>query len=78
MALKARRRPIKGGAEEMIGALGEALEDFESRGWARVHSEIWQVNSATPVQRGQKVRVTGMDGLELTVVPQNGQNGKPA
>jgi len=67
MALKARRRPAVSGREEMIGALGEMLEDAEGEGLARVHSETWTVRCAMPLRAGQKVRVTGMDGLVLEV-----------
>ena len=69
MALKARRRPAVSGREEMIGALGEMLEDTDGEGLAWVHSEAWTVRCATPLKRGQKVRVTGMDGLVLEVNP---------
>jgi membrane-bound serine protease (ClpP class) len=51
----------------MIGAVGEALEDFEVTGSVRVHSEIWRAESGQPVRRGQRVRVTGIDGLHLQV-----------
>jgi len=67
MALKARQRPAVSGREEMIGALGEMLEDAEGEGMARVHSEIWMVRCGTPLKQGQKVRVTGMEGLVLEV-----------
>jgi membrane-bound serine protease (ClpP class) len=43
------------------------LEDFDSEGWARVESERWQVVSARPLRRGQKVRVVGVTGLTLRV-----------
>jgi membrane-bound serine protease (ClpP class) len=69
MALKARERPVVSGSEEMVGAIGEALADFDKSGWARVHSENWKVRTATPVRRGQKLRVSGVKGLELEVVP---------
>ena len=69
MALKARRRPVVTGREEMVGAVGEVLEDFTGEGWARVHSETWRVASAGPLRRGQKVRVTGVNGLVLAVEP---------
>ncbi len=66
-AVKTRHRPVVSGAEEMIGAVGEALEDFAVRGRIRVHSESWTAQSARPVRRGQRVRVVGMDGLLLTI-----------
>ena len=66
-AVKTRRRPVVTGREEMIGATGEALGDFDGSGSVRVHGEIWTADSGRPVRRGQKVRVTAMDGLRLKV-----------
>ena len=37
--LKSQRRPVVSGREELVGASGVVLEDFEREGWARVHSE---------------------------------------
>ncbi|HEY6044704.1 MAG TPA: nodulation protein NfeD, partial [Nitrosospira sp.] len=69
MALKARRAPIVSGREELIGAVGEVLEDTPGEGMARIHGELWSVRSAHPLVHGQKVRVTGIDGLVLLVNP---------
>ena len=71
MALKARKRRVVSGQEEMIGALGEALENFKGEGRVRVHSEEWQAHSSAALKRGQKVKVTAMEGLMLTVEPYN-------
>lgn len=70
MAIKARQRPVVSGMEELLGSIGEAMADFETTGRVRVHSESWRARTTTPVQRGQKVRVTGIDGLELVVEPE--------
>ncbi|MHB1290994.1 MAG: NfeD family protein [Sulfuricella sp.] len=69
MALKARRRRVVSGDEELIGSIGEMLEDAETEGWARVHGENWRVQTRSPLQRGQKVRVLARDGLVLRVEP---------
>ncbi|MGE5241131.1 MAG: NfeD family protein [Bacteroidota bacterium] len=71
MALKARRRRVVSGKEEMIGAIGEALENFRGEGRIRVHSEEWQARSDIALKRGQKVKVTAIEGLMLTVEPYN-------
>jgi membrane-bound serine protease (ClpP class) len=71
MALKARKQRVVSGQEEMIGALGEALENFKDAGRVRVHSEEWQARSDTALKRGQKVKVVGIEGLILTVEPYN-------
>jgi membrane-bound serine protease (ClpP class) len=67
MALEARRRPVVSGREALVGSVGAVLEDCPGEGWARVQGETWRVRSAVPLKRGQRVRVTGMDGLILTV-----------
>ena len=71
LALKARRRRVVSGKEEMIGAIGEALENFKGEGRIRVHSEEWQARSDAGLKRGQKVKVTAIEGLMLTVEPYN-------
>jgi membrane-bound serine protease (ClpP class) len=69
MLLKSRRRPVVSGAEELVGAAGEVLGDFEREGWARVHGETWRVRSRAPLRNGERVRVVAIDGLTLDVVP---------
>ena len=70
MALKAQRRPVVSGREELLDSTGEALEDFEQEGWARIHGETWRIRSAGPLKAGQRVRVVAMHGLLLEVVPE--------
>jgi membrane-bound serine protease (ClpP class) len=67
MAVRNRRRPVVSGHEYLIGAAGEALDDFDAEGWARVQGETWRVRSGAPVHRGQRLRVKSIDGLVLTV-----------
>jgi membrane-bound serine protease (ClpP class) len=72
MAMKARKRQVVSGQEEMLGAPGAALENFkDGEGRVRVHSEEWQARSDKPIKRGQKVKVTRIEGLILTVEPHN-------
>ena len=73
MALKARGRPVVTGAEEMIGATGEILEDMEHEGWARIHSEQWRVRSRVPLKRGSPIRVRARHDLILEVEPKQGE-----
>ncbi len=77
MLVKGRRRPVVSGPEQMVGASGVALEDIRGEGWARVHSETWRVRSSAPLTKGQRLRVTAIDGLTLEVVaePGNGNGG---
>jgi membrane-bound serine protease (ClpP class) len=75
LALKARRRPVVSGHAEIIGASGTALSDFEREGWAQVRGETWRVVSAAPLASGQKLRVSGIDGLTLRVEPDDRHGG---
>ena len=68
-AMKARRRPVVTGREQMIGSHGMVVDGADGEGWVRVHSELWRARSTHPLASGQTVRVTGKEGLVLTVVP---------
>ena len=70
LALKSRRRPVVSGREELLGSRGEVIEATAGGGWARVHGESWRVRSSAPLHAGEAVRVTGMKGLELDVIPE--------
>jgi membrane-bound serine protease (ClpP class) len=74
MAIKARARPVVTGAEEMIGAAGEILEDMDREGWARIHSEQWRVRSSVPLKRGSRVRVRARHDLILDVEAEKEKN----
>jgi membrane-bound serine protease (ClpP class) len=69
MAMRSHKRPVVSGREEMIGAIGEVVADFEGRGAVHVHGERGQARSEVPLQRGQAVAVTAMHGLVLDVKP---------
>lgn len=67
LATRSRHRPVVSGSEQMIGAEGQAVADFQGRGLVHVHGERWQAESAAPLKQGQPVIVTGRQGLVLTV-----------
>ncbi len=68
-AMRARRLEVTTGREAMIGATAVALEDFAERGNVRAFSEIWAAQSPRPVRKGDKLRITGVEGLVLKVEP---------
>jgi membrane-bound serine protease (ClpP class) len=69
MAIRSHRQKIVSGSEEMIGAVGMVVADFEGRGQVHVHGERWQATSPIPLRRGQSVAVTARHGLVLDVEP---------
>jgi membrane-bound serine protease (ClpP class) len=70
LALKARKRPVRTGSEELIGAVGQVLADCDGNGWAHIHGETWRIACPQPLAKGARVRVRSMDGLTLGVEPQ--------
>lgn len=69
LIFKARRNPIVTGQEQMIGAVCEALENFEQQGKVMVHGEVWTAHTDTPIQKGDTAKVKTMRGLILDVIP---------
>jgi membrane-bound serine protease (ClpP class) len=65
--VRSRSAKVVTGAEEMVGASAEVLEITENGYHVRCHGETWQAVSDNPLKIGQKVRVTGRDGLILKV-----------
>jgi membrane-bound serine protease (ClpP class) len=65
----ARRAPLQLGAAALVGAPGEALSEVgPAGGEVFVHGEYWQARSAAAIPKGARVRVTGVQGLTVTVV----------
>ncbi|HEY7752377.1 MAG TPA: nodulation protein NfeD [Steroidobacteraceae bacterium] len=70
LALRARKRPVATGTEQLVGDYAEAVRDFEGRGQVRIYGELWNAVSSARVARGQRVRVDRVDGLTLHVSPE--------
>jgi len=66
-AVRARHRPVRTGAEQMIGSSGEVVSWTENVSRVHVDGEMWQARSSQGLSKGQKVRVVGRTGLTLTV-----------
>jgi membrane-bound serine protease (ClpP class) len=69
LAARSRAQPVVSGKEYLLGATGVVLNTSTAQTFARVQGEMWQVQSSTPLAVGERVRVTGIEGLTLTVVP---------
>jgi membrane-bound serine protease (ClpP class) len=55
------------GAEQLLGATGEATERLAPTGHIRVLGELWEAHSSSEIAPGTTVRVIGVDGLTLEV-----------
>jgi len=73
-----RRHPVSG-AEQLTHEEGVALDEFSGehghyRGHIRLSGERWNAISEAPVKEGDRVQVTAIEGLTVTVrvIPDNG------
>ncbi len=69
MVFAAHNKPVVSGVDEMLGSIGQVLENFEVSGHIHIHGETWQVQSQSPFRSGDQVRVVAIDGLILSVEP---------
>lgn len=67
--LKGRKNPVIGGKEGLLNAEGEVTKKIfpDSQGQIFVHGEIWNAESNEILNPGDKVVVTSLHGLVLTV-----------
>ncbi len=57
------------GGESLIDKVATAKNDFTENGWVSIEGQEWQAISQdkTPIKKGERVVVTGRDGLKLIV-----------
>ncbi len=67
MAVRAHKRQIVSGREEMLGMQGIVASVAGATIYAEIHSESWRVRCNEPLSPGDRVRVVAMDGLVLQV-----------
>jgi membrane-bound serine protease (ClpP class) len=68
-----RDQPVRTGAEELVGAVGEARSTIDPEGRVWLEGALWNarlVNGSGPVRLGDRVTVEAVDGLTLVVRPQ--------
>lgn len=71
LALAAQRQAPATGVGTLVGEQARARTAFvpDTPGMVDAHGEIWQARSAVPIEPGASVRITEVNGLTLTVVP---------
>jgi membrane-bound serine protease (ClpP class) len=77
-----RRRPALG-REGLVGEIGTVRQMIAAAGAdgkVFVHGEYWNATAAEPIDAGERVEVTSVDGMRVTVrrAPQFSQTARPA
>jgi membrane-bound serine protease (ClpP class) len=78
LAVRARMRKARIGADAMVGSPATAMEALAPQGHVLVEGEIWQAVANAPVAAGTRLRVVGHDQLLLQVEPDGQQVSKSA
>jgi membrane protein implicated in regulation of membrane protease activity len=58
----------------LVGTEGEVEERLAPSGYVRVHGELWHaqiMEKDPPIEKGKIIRIKGMRGLTLLVVPED-------
>jgi len=68
--VRAQILPVRAGKETMLGKTIPALAPINARsGRVFVEGEYWNAISEVPIEPGQSVEITAVDGLTLKVKP---------
>jgi len=65
--LRVRRQAPVSGIQMFVGQIGESIDNFSDSGMVKVDGELWQAVTDTPLQKGDKVKIKAVNGLELLV-----------
>lgn len=68
LALHARRAKRDVRISGVIGLAGMAQTPIASEGTVFVRGELWQARSTSEINRGERVRVIGVDGRALRLI----------
>ena len=67
IAVRAQMRRVATGSEGMIGVLGEAASAVHEKGKVLIRGEYWNAFSKAPIEKGKKVQVVDVKGLNIEV-----------
>ena len=65
-----RRYRLRVGPEALLGVRAEVVRPCAPVGLVRVRGELWNARASAPVDSGQNVTVSAVEGLTLWVEPE--------
>jgi membrane-bound serine protease (ClpP class) len=67
MAIRSHKKAVVTGKQTMIGAEGTVLSVMNEQVVVQIGGEIWEARSSRMLNKGDKIKVTHINGLMLTV-----------
>jgi membrane-bound serine protease (ClpP class) len=77
LAVRARRRKTRLGADALVGSRATAMEPLTPEGHVLVEGEIWRAAASEPVAAGSPLRVVSHHNYLLQVEPEGPPAGSP-
>jgi membrane-bound serine protease (ClpP class) len=75
---RTRGTPVQSGKNMLVGHVGVARSDLNPHGMVFVQGELWKATAGgAHIAAGERVRVTSIDGMRLTVMPVTADMGLP-
>ncbi len=71
LAVRSQVSSTRTGQRGLVGKIGVVKQALDPEGKVFVHGELWKATAGVPIGDGHKVRITGVDGLTLTVEPED-------
>ena len=71
LAFRSQVAATRTGEQGLVGKVGVVQQTIDPEGKVFVHGELWRAIAGVPVDSGCKVRITGVEGLTLTVEPED-------
>ncbi len=65
--IQVRKIKRKVGGEALIGERGEVVEFSNGKGFAKIHGELWRIESEDELNKGDEIIVIDREGLKLKV-----------
>src|ERR1041385_3966570 len=64
-----KRYHLRSGPELMVGSTAGGVERCGPAGMVRYEGALWKARSSAPLERGERVRIVGVEGLTVEVEP---------
>ena len=67
MFMRIKKTETVSGIKTLVGLIGTSADNFASEGTVKIQGELWHASTNTPLQHGDRVKVTAVDSLNLQV-----------
>ena len=71
MGRRALSKKLMYDLDSMVGTSGTVLESFDRSGYVKIGNELWKATCSEPVESGDEVVVTAVNGFRIEVAPKS-------